>query len=177
MRNSHRRWGYGNRGWFQVGFKVVSLFIWAHGFLWHYMDGHPQASVVLFPCSLSQGFKEATMGITFLYHLFLSIFLLHSVKQEGEYGMIDLYFLWPEMRLIWHDGSLSSVARDEAHMARDESCITGGEADMTRDYCQPEESIHRCVRTHSHLYSYMYGLLALIDNIQSIFSKDHIFEQ
>jgi hypothetical protein len=28
------------------------------------MDGHPQATVVHFPCSLSQRFKEATMGIT-----------------------------------------------------------------------------------------------------------------
>jgi hypothetical protein len=36
------------------------------------MDGHPQAKVVLFLRSLSQGFKEATMGITLfvcLYHL------------------------------------------------------------------------------------------------------------
>jgi len=39
------------------------------------MDGHPQATVVLFPCSLSQGFKEATMGITlfYLFHLFLAL--------------------------------------------------------------------------------------------------------
>jgi hypothetical protein len=30
-----------------------------------YMDGHPQATVVHFPCSLvTQGFKQATMGIT-----------------------------------------------------------------------------------------------------------------
>jgi len=30
-----------------------------------YMDGHPQATVVLFPCPLLKpGFKEATMGIT-----------------------------------------------------------------------------------------------------------------
>jgi len=28
------------------------------------MDGHPQATAVLFPCSLSQGFKEAVMRIT-----------------------------------------------------------------------------------------------------------------
>ena len=25
---------------------------------------------------------------------------------------------------------------------------------MTGDCCRPEGSIHRCVRTHSHLYSY-----------------------
>jgi len=46
---------------------------------------------------------------------------------------------------LLHDRSLSSVARDESRMARDESRMTG-------DYCRPEESIHRCVRTHSHLY-------------------------
>jgi len=48
---------------------------------------------------------------------------------------------------------------------------------MTGDCCRPEESIHRCVRTHSHLYSYIYGLVALLDNIQSSFSKYHYFEQ
>jgi len=47
-----------------------------------FMDGHPQATVVLFPCSLSQGFKEATMGITLLYllHLFL---VLWSIARGG----------------------------------------------------------------------------------------------
>jgi hypothetical protein len=49
-------------------------------------------------------------------------------------------------------------------MARDEPRMTG-------DYCRPEESIHRCVRTHSHLYSYIYGLVALLDYIQSSFSS------
>jgi hypothetical protein len=45
-------------------FKVVSLVFWNMDFF-VYMDGHPQATVVLFPCSLiKQGFKEATMGIT-----------------------------------------------------------------------------------------------------------------
>ena len=44
---------------------------------------------------------------------------------------------------------------------------------MTGDCCRPEGSIHRCVRTHSHLYSYIYGLVALLDNIQLSFSKYH----
>jgi len=61
---------------FKVGFKVVSLFFWARGFLCFFMDGHPQATVVLFPCSLSQDFKEATMGIT-LFHFIC--FLLYGV--------------------------------------------------------------------------------------------------
>jgi len=59
--------------------------------------------------------------------------------------MIGLCLLWPEMSLVWPR--------------------------MTGDYCRPEESIHRCVRTHSHLYSYIYGLVALLDNIQSSFSS------
>ena len=70
------------------------------------------------------------------------------------------------MKGLLHDRSLSSVARDESRMA-------GGEPRMTGDCCRPEKSIHRCVRTHSHLYSYIYGLVALLDNIQSIFSKYH----
>jgi hypothetical protein len=67
---------------------------------------------------------------------------------------------------LLHDRSLSSVARDESRMA-------GGEPRMTGDYCLPEESILGCVRTHSHLYSYIYGLVALLDNIQLSFSKYH----
>ena len=45
--------------------RQISLFI----------DGHPEATVVLFPCSLSQGFNKATMGITlcYLFHLFVAL--------------------------------------------------------------------------------------------------------
>ena len=91
------------------------------------------------------------MGITLfvcLFHLFLSVFLAPRCTARGG---------------VLHDRSLSSVARDESRMARDELRMTG-------DYCRPEESIHRCVRTHSHLYSYIYGLVALLDYIQSSFS-------
>jgi len=79
--------------------------------------------------------------------------------------------------MVLHDRSLSFVARDESRMAGGEPHMTGGEPRMTGDCCRPEESIHRCVRTHSHLYSYIYGLVALLDNIQSTFSKYHYFEQ
>jgi hypothetical protein len=42
---------------FHLSFGKTDFFV--------YMDGHPQATVVLFPCSLlKQGFKEATMEIT-----------------------------------------------------------------------------------------------------------------
>jgi hypothetical protein len=54
------------------------------------MDGHPQATVVLFPCSLlKQGFKEATMGITScassLFVCLLFVFLApRSVARGGS---------------------------------------------------------------------------------------------
>jgi len=47
----------------------------------------------------------------------------------------------------------------------------GDESRMTGDCCRPEGSILRCVCTHSPLYSYIYGLVALLDNIQSSFSS------
>jgi hypothetical protein len=64
---------------------------------------------------------------------------------------------------VLHDRSLCSVARDESRMARDESRMTRDEPCMTRDYCRPEESTHRCVCMHSHLYSCIFGLVALLD--------------
>jgi len=123
------------------------------------MDGHPQATVVLFPCSLSQGFREATMGITLFVCLFVSSLLICFLAQRciARGGVL-------------HDRCLSSVATDESRMARDESRMAKDEPRMTGDYCRPEESIHRCIRTHSHLYSYIYGFVALLDYIQSSFS-------
>jgi len=56
-------------------------------------------------------------------------------------------------------------------VAGDDSCMAGGESRMTGDCSRPEGSIHRCERMHSHLYSYIYGLVALLDNIQSSFSS------
>jgi hypothetical protein len=74
--------------------------------------------------------------------------------------------------------TLSSVARDESRMARDESCMARVECRMARDEsytagdcCQPDKSIHRGVRTDSHLYLSLYGLVALLDNIQSSLSS------
>jgi hypothetical protein len=67
---------------------------------------------------------------------------------------------------VLHDRSLSSVARDESRMARDESRMARDESHMSRaesrmagDYSRPDKSIHRGVRTHSHLYSYIYMTL------------------
>jgi len=46
---------------------------------------------------------------------------------------------------VLNDRSLSSEAGDESRMACDEPL-------HTRDDCWPEESIHRFVSPHSHLY-------------------------
>jgi len=69
------------------------------------------------------------------------------------------------------------MAGDHSRMAGGESRMAGGESHMTGDCCLSEGSIHWCVRTHSHLYSYIYGLVALLDNIQSSFSKYHYFKR
>jgi hypothetical protein len=54
--------------------------------------------------------------------------------------------------------------------AGDESCMTG-------DCCQPEGSIHRCVRTHSHLYSHIYMPLWLSYIINNQASRASLFQQ
>jgi serine/threonine protein kinase len=46
-----------------------------------------------------------------------------------------------------------------------------GEFKVSGDCCRPEGSVQRCVCTHLHLYSYIYGLVALLDNIQLSFSS------
>jgi hypothetical protein len=60
MTYSKSRCGYGNRYRFMV--DVTFLFCTRISFF--SMDGHPEAPVVLFPCSVSQGLKEASLGIT-----------------------------------------------------------------------------------------------------------------
>jgi len=64
------------------------------------MKGHPQAVVVLFPCSLSQGFKEATMGITI--YLFVCLFICLFVCL-----FVCLFFLAP--RSVASGGSDANV--------------------------------------------------------------------
>jgi len=90
--NSQRRWGYGNRGRFKVGLKVVSPFFWARGFPCLSMDSHPQAMVVLLPCSLAtQGLKEATMGIT----VCLLLCLFSCSTEHSKRGECCIYGLSP----------------------------------------------------------------------------------
>jgi hypothetical protein len=67
--------------------NVVSLVSWACGFPCLSMDGHPQATVVVFPCSLTtQGSMEATMEITvcLLLSLFVCFLAPRSVARGGS---------------------------------------------------------------------------------------------
>jgi len=63
-----------------------------------YMDGHLQATVVLFPGSLAtQGFKEATMRITvcLLVCLFVCFLAPRSVARGGSVAyMVYLPDVW-----------------------------------------------------------------------------------
>ena len=66
------------------------------------MDGHSQATVVLFPWSLTtQGFREATMEITVCVHLCLFVFLLPGAYQEG--GVLHIWFISLAYGLSWAD--------------------------------------------------------------------------
>jgi len=66
-----------------------------------YMDGHPHAMVVLFPCSLlKQGFKEATMGITSCTSSLFDCFLApRSVARGGNVACESQHRLKSCMRM------------------------------------------------------------------------------
>ena len=100
-------------------FKVVSLVFWNADFF-VYMDGHPQAMVVLFSCLLpKQGFKEATMGITScvscLFVCFVSCSTERSKRGEccinrshtGRLGWLS--YRLTGLALIWADGAGSDT--------------------------------------------------------------------
>jgi hypothetical protein len=70
---------------------------WARGFPCFSIDGHPQATVVHFPCSLSQGFKEATMGIT-LFVCFIPSYLFSCSSERSKQGECCIYGLSP---VVW----------------------------------------------------------------------------
>jgi len=81
-----------------------------------YMDGHPQATVVLFPCSLAtQGFKEATMGIICLFVVCFS-----CSTERIRRGECCIYRFQPEMSLVWPETEMSCMAGVEvSRMAGD----------------------------------------------------------
>jgi hypothetical protein len=136
MRNSHRRWGYVNRGRFtvscKIGFKVVSLFLQAYGFLCFLMDGHPQATAVLFPCSLLQGFKEAVMRITLFHSFHLVLFLaLRCITRGGSIAHTGLSqrlrcLVHPEVTMTWTVGDGDVLYR------RRRRCLEWQEPEMSR---------------------------------------------
>lgn len=73
------------------------------------MEGHSQATVVLFPCSLhKQEFKEATMRIT-SWAISLCVWLIlapPSIAREGEYCTERSHMGW----LGWRSYELTRVA-------------------------------------------------------------------
>ena len=81
IRSSLKQWVNGSGG-----FRHIDLF--------PYIDGHPQATVVLFPCShATQGFNEATVGITDC--LFVCSFAPQSVSTGGSVAcMVYLPDVW-----------------------------------------------------------------------------------
>jgi len=89
-----------------------------------YMDGHPQATVVLFPCSLAmQGFKEAIMAI--IWCLF---FMLHGAEQEG--GVLHIQVsAGDEPRMSCAEMSCMAGA-DMSSMARVEVTCMAGDSDV-----------------------------------------------
>jgi len=55
------------------------------------MGGHPQDMAVLFPCSLSQGFKEAVMRITLFHSFHFVLFLaLRCITRRGSIAYTGL---------------------------------------------------------------------------------------
>jgi len=81
--------------------RLFHFSFWARGFPCFSMDGHPQATVVLFPCSLSQGFMEATMGITlFVSSLRICFLAPRSVARGGSVAymvyLLSYGFSWAD---------------------------------------------------------------------------------
>jgi len=72
-------------------------------FVCFFMDGHPQATLVLFPCSFLQGFKEATMGIT-LFHLFHLFLALRCIARGG---VLDIQVSAGDESRMAEDGDVS----------------------------------------------------------------------
>jgi hypothetical protein len=75
------------------------------------MDDHPQATALLFPCSLSQGFMEAGMKIS-VFHSFLFVLFL-AVRCITRGGSIAYTGLSQRQRcLVQSETQLSCMAAD-----------------------------------------------------------------
>jgi hypothetical protein len=91
----------------------------------------------------------------------------HSFVGTLDYCMIGLCLLMA--------GDDSRMVGGESRMAGGESRMAGGESRMTGDCCradgiQPDLYIDAYARIHTCM-PYIYGLVALLDNIQSSFSS------
>jgi len=98
------------------------------------MDGHPQAMAVLFPCSSSQGLKEAVMRIT-LFHFVLCLALRYITRggsiaytglsrrrkclerSETEISCMagdgDVLYVRRRRCLVWPEAVMSRMAGDD----------------------------------------------------------------
>jgi hypothetical protein len=105
--------------------KVVSLFFLACGFVCFLIDGHPQATAVIFPFSLSQGFKEAVMRIT-LFHSFHLVSCSMVYNKRGEFY---IYRSQPETEMSCSDGGgdvlYSQTGRRLVKSEMEMSCMAG----------------------------------------------------
>jgi hypothetical protein len=175
-RNSQMQWSYGNSG----QFKVISLFLWARGFLCFLIDGHLQGTAVLFPCSLSQGVKEAVRRIT-LFHLFhFVLFLaLQCITREGSIAYTGLSrrrrcLVQPETDMcctvgdgdvlygrrrkctVWPETGMSRMAGDgDVSSGRRRCCLVWAETVMSRmagDDCGLWYQLMAFSRTSTFIY-------------------------
>jgi len=150
------------------------------------MNGHPQATVVLFPCShATQGFKEATMGIISLFICLLVVCFPCTMKRRkrGECciyrSQLEMSLVWPKRRClvwpvqrcpVWPETVKSHMAGDgDVCYGRRRWCRVWLETVMT---CMAGDNCwlwHRLM-AFSHTYTLIYnGLVALLARTQLSF--------
>jgi len=119
------------------------LFHFSFGYIDLFMDGHHEAAVALFPCSLSQGFKKAAMGITLI-----------SALQLFSYSTV-----YSNMASIADTGlnqrCLISPAAEMAHMAGDRDVFHGS---IRRCLVWPETTISRLAGDDCWLWNKLMSL-------------------
>ena len=86
----------------RLDLRLFHFSFWARRFPSFSVDGHPQATVVLFPCSLSQGSKEATMGIT-LFVCFISSYLFSCSTERSKRGSVAYMVYLLSYGFSWAD--------------------------------------------------------------------------
>jgi hypothetical protein len=94
------------------------------------MDGHPPATAVLCPCSLSQRFKEAVMNITLFHSFQFVLFLaLRCITRGGSIAFTGLSRRWG--CLVQLEAEMSCTVRDRDVLpSRRRSCLVWPETKM-----------------------------------------------